>query len=205
MTRARIGVIAILGAGSVGQALGAGLARAGRSVIYGVRGPAADNEDTVGGAAARSDIIILATPFDAVEDVLAAAGECAGKIVIDCTNPLRMRDGRLGLAIGFSSSGAETIAAKLPKARVVKTLNQTGAENMGDAHGFATRPIMFVAGDDDSAIESASELVRDLGFDPAYAGPLSNARLLEPLAMLWIDQALYRGAGRSFAFARQQR
>jgi 8-hydroxy-5-deazaflavin:NADPH oxidoreductase len=62
-----------------------------------------------------------------------------------------------------------------------------------------------VAGDDPSAVRDASALVADLGFEPVHAGPLTNARLLEPLAMLWIDQALYRGAGRDFAFVRARR
>ena len=45
------------------------------------------------------------------------------------------------------------------------------------------------------------ELVGKLGFDAVDAGPLKNARLLEPLAMVWIDQAMSRGRGRDFAFA----
>jgi hypothetical protein len=45
------------------------------------------------------------------------------------------------------------------------------------------------------------DLARDLGFEAVDAGPLRSARLLEPLAMLWIDQAMARGAGRNFAFA----
>jgi len=45
------------------------------------------------------------------------------------------------------------------------------------------------------------DLVRTLRFEPVDAGPLKNARLLEPFAMVWIDQALKRGRGRDFAFA----
>jgi predicted dinucleotide-binding enzyme len=45
------------------------------------------------------------------------------------------------------------------------------------------------------------ELVGKLGFEPVDAGPLKNARLLEPFAMGWIDQAMKRGRGRDFAFA----
>jgi predicted dinucleotide-binding enzyme len=60
---------------------------------------------------------------------------------------------------------------------------------------------MFVAGDDEGRKPAVMGLVRDLGFEAIDAGPLHNARLLEPLAMLWIDQALNRGRGRDFAFA----
>jgi len=44
-------------------------------------------------------------------------------------------------------------------------------------------------------------LLDRLGFNPVDAGPLKNARLLEPFAMVWIDQAMKRGRGRDFAFA----
>jgi hypothetical protein len=55
------------------------------------------------------------------------------------------------------------------------------------------------------ASASVASLLGDLGFEPVDAGPLSNARLLEPYAMLWIDLALKRGQGRDFAFALMRR
>jgi 8-hydroxy-5-deazaflavin:NADPH oxidoreductase len=60
---------------------------------------------------------------------------------------------------------------------------------------------MFVAGDDDAKKPAVLSLVASLGFEAVDAGPLRNARHLEAYGMLWIDQALYRGRGRSFAFA----
>lgn len=116
-----------------------------------------------------------------------------------------MRNGRLGLAIGHATSGGEEVAARVPGAFVFKTLNQTGAETLADAGAYDPRPVMFVAGDDADRKAVVLGLVGELGFDPADAGPLANARLLEPLALLWIDQALVRGAGRHFAFARLTR
>ena len=113
-----------------------------------------------------------------------------------------MVDGRLQLAIGHTTSGGEQVAALAPEAFVLKTLNQSGAENLGGATRYATPPVMFVAGDDATRKAVALGLVGDLGFEAVDAGPLVNARLLEALAMLWIDQALVRGAGRTFAFAR---
>jgi predicted dinucleotide-binding enzyme len=194
--------IAIVGRGQVGTALGAGWTRAGHDVVYGVRSPGAPDEATVAAAAADAEAVVIATPFAAAPDALAAAGDLAGRIVIDCTNPLAMRDGRLGLALGHDTSGAEELAAMAPSARVFKTLNQAGAEILGGAGAFDTRPVMFVAGDDAAGKAAVLGLVSDLGFDAVDAGPLAGARLLEPLAMLWIDQALARGAGRRFAFAR---
>ena len=60
---------------------------------------------------------------------------------------------------------------------------------------------MLVAGDDASRKPGVMELVGKLGFEPVDAGPLKNARLLEPFAMVWIDQAMKLGRGRDFAFA----
>jgi 8-hydroxy-5-deazaflavin:NADPH oxidoreductase len=90
---------------------------------------------------------------------------------------------------------------------VVKTLNQAGAEVMGNASRLSGRPVMFLAGDDAAAKDAAIELVRELGFEALDAGPLRAARLLEPFAMVWINQAIMRGEGRDWAFGvvRRQR
>ena len=194
--------IAILGKGAVGKALGAGFAAAGHSVVYGVRKPGGADEASVADAAAAAETVVIATPWDAVPDAIAAAGGLAGKTVIDCTNPLVFADGRLQLAIGHTTSGGEEVARMAPEAFVFKTLNQTGAENLGAAGRFAKRPAMFVAGDDAARKPAVLDLVSDLGFEALDAGPLYNARLLEAYAMLWIDQVLGRGQSRDFAFVR---
>jgi predicted dinucleotide-binding enzyme len=84
---------------------------------------------------------------------------------------------------------------------VFKTLNTTGSDNMANAALYPVKPLMLVAGDDTDRKPVVMDLVRTLGFDPVDAGPLKNARLLEPFAMIWIDQAIKRGLGRDFAFA----
>jgi predicted dinucleotide-binding enzyme len=60
---------------------------------------------------------------------------------------------------------------------------------------------MFVCGDDQRARPTVLALVGELGFDVVDAGALKVARLLEPLAMLWIHLALNQGLGREIAFA----
>ena len=194
--------IAIIGKGNVGSAIGDGWAAAGHAVAYGVKAPSGPAEAETARAAAEADVVAIATPWAAVADVVAAAGGLEGKTVIDCTNPLAVVEGRLQLAIGHTTSGGEKLAGLAPKAFVFKTLNQSGAENLGGAAAFATKPVMFVAGDDAARKPAVLGLVRDLGFEAVDAGPLANSRLLEAFAMLWIDQALVRGAGRRFAFAR---
>jgi 8-hydroxy-5-deazaflavin:NADPH oxidoreductase len=152
----------------------------------------------VAGAVARSEIVVLATPWPAAGQALAAAGWLAGKVLIDCTNPLKPDPS--GLELGLTTSGAEVIASRAPGAMVVKAFNTIGSEHMA-GRGFGGRPVsMLLAGDDAGAKRTVGGLARDLGFEPVDAGPLANARLLEPLALLWIDLATRRGLGTGIAF-----
>ena len=194
--------VAIIGTGSVGGALAQALERAGHTIIFGTRTPdrTRPSQSTIAEAVAGADATILAVPFTAVPDVVVAAGGFAGKIVIDATNPLGMGPRGLGLTMGFTTSGAETIAALAPQAKLFKAFNQTGFENMGDARGYAVRPAMFVAGDDGAAKPLVLQLVTDAGFEAIDAGGLPESRLLEAHAMLWIELARKRGLGSNFAF-----
>jgi predicted dinucleotide-binding enzyme len=210
--------LAIIGAGNVGSALGKGWSAAGHDIVYGVPAPdnpkhvpvaqAAGNARVTSPAAAVRDAhaIILATPWDAVPAALAACGDLAGRVLIDATNPLRFGAAGLELAVGFNSSGAEQVAALASGAAVVKTMNQVGFAVMADAKHFVAPPVMFAAGDDDAAKSLALKLVGQLGFEAVDAGPLRVARLLEPFAMLWINQVMSHGApgDNAFAFLRRQ-
>jgi 8-hydroxy-5-deazaflavin:NADPH oxidoreductase len=109
--------------------------------------------------------------------------------------------GRVGQALGLASSAAEHIRDWCQGANVVKTLHQTGYETMADPTHRAIEPAMFVAGDDTQAKKTVLGLVDALGFEATDAGPLSRARLLEALAILWIDQVFAHGQPRSLAFA----
>lgn len=200
--------ILIIGAGNVGLALGQNWTRAGHDVRYGVPNPADPKysslpRERLRSAAALDDAeaVVLAVPFPAARAALEALGDLRGRLVLDCTNPLRMGKDGLELSLGFESSAGEQIAGWAAGASVFKTLNQTGAENMAEAHAFPQQPVMFVAGDDAARKPEAMKLVGDLGFQPVDAGPLRISRLLEPFAMLWIDLALKRGQDRDFAFS----
>lgn len=204
--------VAIIGTGSVGAALARGLRGKGHSVTLGARTPgdpdvAALAESTgataatPAGAAATAEIVILALPWTAAEAAVRALGALAGKIVVDCMNPLGMVDGTLALTVGHGTSGGEIVQGWLPEARVVKTLNQVGAEIMADNSGMSHRPVMFTAGNDSAAKSAVAGLLADLGFEPLDAGGLDKARLLEPFGMVWINQSLLQGKGRNWAFA----
>jgi predicted dinucleotide-binding enzyme len=204
--------VAIIGAGNVGAALARGLARKGHALSLGLRDPGKAEARALAtetgaalalpvDAAAGAEVVILALPWRVVEGAVKALGDLSGKVVIDCMNPLGMVDGALGLVVGHTTSGGETLQGWLPGARVVKTLNQVGAEIMARNSHLPQRPVQFVAGDDASAKDMAIALLGDLGFEALDAGSLRQARILEPLALVWINQAIARGKGRNWALA----
>lgn len=204
--------IAIIGTGNVGAAIARGLAGKGFAVTFGTRDPSAPKmvalaaatgagAATPQAAAASADVILLALPWQAAEAALRDLGDLSGKVVVDCMNPITRGPQGPALAIGHDRSGGEIVQGWLPRARVVKTLNQVGAEIMADTGRLSHPPVMFMAGDDAAAKETVARLLTALGFEALDAGDLTKARLLEPFGMVWINQALARGMGRDWAFA----
>ncbi|MCC6604137.1 MAG: NADPH-dependent F420 reductase [Anaerolineae bacterium] len=202
--------IAIIGTGNVGSALGKGWAGQGHEVVFGTRQPESEKVQTllaevgegvtavpIPSAIEQSDIIVIATPWNAVADVAHAVNNWQGKIVIDATNPIAPG---LQLAVGHTTSAAEQLATFLPGAKVVKAFNTTGAENMADPHYNGEPTTMFICGDDADAKATVTELAESLGFDVADVGNLETARLIEPLALVWINLAIKQGLGRNIAF-----
>lgn len=206
--------LGIIGAGNVGCALATGWIKAGHDVTFGIRdprsappsAPAGARTASVVAAAQAADAVVLAVPWPAVADAIAACGDLGAKLLIDCTNPLRMGAGGLELEIGHTTSGGERVATLAPTASVFKTLNQTGFANMEHGREFAPTPaVMYVAGDDATRKPLVLTLVSELGFQAVDAGPLRIARLLEPMAMVWIHMAINGGAPMTQAFALVQR
>src|SRR5262249_24380207 len=128
--------IAVIGTGSVGGTLGRRWAELGHAVRFGVRNVSDPDAQSlaaqikgdarlvsVRGAAADAEVVVLATPYAANSAALAAAGDLAGKVLIDVTNPVGPN---FSLAVGFDSSGAEQVAKLAPDARVYKAMNQVG-------------------------------------------------------------------------------
>ena len=185
--------IGIIGKGNVGNALARGLNRAGHEVRAVGNEKAAIRE-----TASWGDVILLAVPFGAIDDVVRDAGEAlAGKTVVDVTNAL---DASMNLAVGFTTSGAEELQKKLPKARVVKAFNTVFAQHM-DSGRLGDKPLTaFVAADDAGAKTTVMELAQGIGFDAVDAGPLKNARMLEPLALLNIQFGYALGMGTQSGF-----
>ena len=209
--------LSILGAGNVGQALARAFIRKGQPVTLGVPDPAkyaAAARDlgpkatltTAPEAIAAGDVIVLAVPYPAVDGIARSQDDWQGKVLVDATNPLTPTLD--GLTVGTSSSGAETLAQAARGAHVVKAFNTTGAENMTDPSAYASggsAPFMPVCGDNADARARVMALATLIGFEAVDLGPLSSARYLEPLAMMWIQLAFKQGFGRDFALVLQRR
>jgi len=202
--------IGILGAGNVGATLGRGWAARGHDIVFGVRDPDDPKyaelrtgrnmrTGTASDAGGFGEVVVIATPWPTTEEAVRSTGDLGGKIVIDCTNPLKADYS--GLTIGHDTSAAEQIARWAPGARVCKSFNHTGANNMANPRFAGGRAVMFVCGDDPEARATTRQLAEELGFEAVDAGDLAIARLLEPVAMLWINLAFAQGLGQDFAFA----
>ena len=194
--------IAIIGKGNVGSALGGRWAAAGHQVTYGVRDPAkgggpGGKAATVADAVKPAEVVVLAVPWDAAQAAVVSAGDLAGKVLLDCTNPLT--PDLSGLTVGTTTSGGEQVAGWAKGAKVVKIFNTTGSGNMERPNYGGTPATMLYAGDDAGAKATAARLARDVGFDPIDLGPLSASRLLEPFALVWITLAIRQQLGPDFA------
>jgi len=203
--------IAILGTGSVGAALGARWTQAGHAVTFGSRQPLSEKVLEVVEqcgptaralthveAVADAEAILLAIPWQAARQTLTELGDLRGRPLIDCINPL-VSD-LSGIELGHSTSAAEQIASWAPSARVVKSFNTASVKVMNDPRFGEQRATMFYCGDDSAAKTVVHQLIADVGFDPVDAGPLTSARYLEPLAMLYIHLAFRQNWGSNCAF-----
>jgi predicted dinucleotide-binding enzyme len=146
-------------------------------------------------AAQEADAVLLAVHWSRMDDVLKKAGDLSGKPVITCSLPMNADD--TALVIGHTSSGAEELKKKLPKARIVLAFNTVPSEvlfSVYEAKRKGRRPSLVYCGDDQAGKDVAVELIRDAGFEPVDAGPLRTARYMEPFALL-IGKLAYEGMG----------
>jgi len=146
-------------------------------------------------AAQGADAALLAVHWSRIDDVLNQAGDLSGKVIITCSLPLN--DDNTELVVAHTSSGAEELSKKVPRARVVSAFNTVPSEvlfSVYEAKRKASRPSLVYCGDDESAKDVAAELIRDVGFDPVDAGPLRIARYTEPFGLL-VGQLAYEGNG----------
>lgn len=197
--------LAIIGSGNVGSALANGWAKAGHSILFGVRnvnefkGNALLNQpnisaDTIAHAVSKSEVVVIAAVPQAVHAIAQAMGDVGNKIIIDAMNSVRVKPEPF-------NNTTEALMKLTNCPNIVKCFNTTGAENMAnpDYHGQGID--MFYAGDSARAKQTASELAKDLGFENVYDfGGSDKFNLLEQFALSWINLAIMQGYGRNFAF-----
>ena len=130
--------VGILGSGLMGGKLGTIFARAGHEVIFsyarserklerlvrGAKGKA--RRGTPREAAQDADAVLLAVHWSRIDDVLKQTGDLAGKVVVTCSLP--MNNDNTALVVAHTSSGAEQLARRIPKARVVSAFNTVPSE-----------------------------------------------------------------------------
>ena len=205
--------IGILGSGLMGGKLGTIWARAGHDVVFSyarseqklkqlardAKGKA--RAGTPREAAQGADALLLAVHWSRVDDVLKQAGDVSGKVIVTCSLPMNADD--TDLVIAHTSSGAEELAKKIPKARIVSAFGTVPSEvlfGVFAARRKAKRPSLVYCGDDASGKKVAAQLIRDVGFEPVDAGPLRSARYMEPFTLLVAYLAYETDAGPELAY-----
>src|SRR5882762_10313014 len=165
--------IGILGSGLMGAKLGTIFARAGHEVVFSyarseeklrklareAKGKA--RPGTPREAAQNADAVLLAVHWSRFDDVLHQAGDLTGKVVVSCSLPMNADD--TALVVAHTSSGAEELAKKIPKARLVAAFNTVPSEvffSVYEAKRKANRPSLVYYGDDRRAKEAAAEIGR---------------------------------------------
>lgn len=201
--------IGIIGTGDVGGTLGMRWRKKGHEIMFGIRDRQSQNVQKliqmnknlefgdIMETVAFGDVIVLAVPWTSVEETILRAGNLSNKILIDPTNPLT--PDLKGLALD-NSSAAEKISNLAKSAKVVKAFNMIGAKTLNNLIFDSQRADVFICGDNSYAKQIVRELAIDIGFDVVDVGPLLNARMLEYLALLWIELAFRQQLGPNIAF-----
>jgi predicted dinucleotide-binding enzyme len=212
--------IGIIGSGDVGRRLADGLLQLGHHVKIGTRdtskkevvewidelrikGGKESENASVGSFAEAAlfgdDLIVLSTSWSGTANAIQMAGpsNMAGKVVIDTTNPLDFSQGLPPhMAVGHRDSAAEINQRSLPGAKLVKAFNIVGNPHMFHPDFPGGPPTMFICGDDEQAKKMVIEnILTPFGWETIDIGGLEGARLLEPLAMLWITHFFITGTG----------
>lgn len=200
-------IIAIIGSGNVGGALAQRFIEAGHTVLVGTRFPLSeksiklatkiseDRFNTLAGAVAQAEVVVLATPAMKAIEVTQELGDTTGKVIIDTMNMVR------GMGPSDFSNTTDAILANTATRDVVKCFNTTGFENLLNPHYGEQSIDMFVAGDSARGKAIAIQLAKEIGFAECHdLGGNNNFTLLEQLALNWINLAIFQGYGRGMAF-----
>lgn len=203
--------VGVLGTGEVGRRLAAGFKDRGYQVMIGSRDSgkselrdwlSADGRGievgTFAEAGAYGEVIVLAVLGAAAEEVIAEAGaqKFTGKVVIDAMNPLDFSGGfPPKLSISGDDSLGERVQRALPDAKVVKAFNTIGNPYFVDPSFSEGKPTMLIAGDDEGAKGTVSDVLKDFGWsDIIDIGGIEGSRELEAICIVWVKIGGARGA-----------
>jgi predicted dinucleotide-binding enzyme len=192
--------IGLLGSGDVAQTLASGFLRHGHDVTIGTRDPGKLAEwqqqnarATVASFAETAkfgEVVVLAVKGTVATEALAqaGAGNIAGKIIIDATNPIAdapPTNGVLKFFTTLDESLMEQLQRDFPMAKFVKAFNSVGNARMVNPQYAAGRPSMFICGNDGPAKKIVTTLLDQFGWETEDMGAAESARAIEPLCMLW--------------------
>ena len=202
--------IAIIGTGNVAGALGPEFAAQGHTIVYGSRDPSTSDvkilvKETGNGASATSPaesvknagIVVLAVPGLLVEEITLGLGDLSGKIIIDPTNALRRNSDGLFEPAG-DKSNAELIQGAAPESHVVKAFNALNWKTMADPASSGGPVSVPLAGNNKNAKDVVATLVDGMGLEAIDVGPLQNARWVEGMLVLWINNQYVDGPAFDF-------
>lgn len=204
--------IGIIGSGRIGGALGKIWAACGHQVMF----SGSRNVEKLQALAAKAganastgspkeavqfgDVVLLAVPWQQVDNAIASVGSFDGKILIDATNPVNPES--MTLEIGWTNSAGEEVARRAKDAKVVKAYNIVGANILeSESRKFGDlNPVMFYCGDDAQSKSVVATLIAESGFEPFDVGGIQTSRFLEPMEQLWVEIAK-SGIGQEYVFS----
>jgi predicted dinucleotide-binding enzyme len=181
--------IGIIGAGHIGSTIGTLWVKSGYPVMFSSRHPeelkslvdglgSLAHAGTVSEAIDFGDVVFIAVPYGALPEIGKDYGtKLSGKVVLDAGNAVAARDGN-DLTAETKEEGIGVTSAKLlPGAHIVRAFNTMGYKYFeSEANRAGDRMAIPIAGDDKDALNIASTLVHDAGFDPVVIGPLATAK-----------------------------
>jgi predicted dinucleotide-binding enzyme len=183
--------IGIIGSGRIGGTIGSLWVKAGHQVLFSSRhpeelkgmvdglGPLA-RAGQVAEAATFGDVIFIAVPYAAFPQIgKDYASLLAGKVMLDASNAVERRDGDITNEVKEAGIGV-TSSKYFPGAKIVRAFNTMGyTVFQNNAHRPGDKLAVPIAGDEQAALDTASRLIRDAGFEPVVIGPLARASLFQ--------------------------
>jgi 8-hydroxy-5-deazaflavin:NADPH oxidoreductase len=195
--------VSIIGSGNMARGIGTRAVNGGNEVEIVGHQPGSGQAlaDELGGGASAADspsgdVVVLAVPYGAVEEVFSQHGDTiGGKVVVDITNPVDWSTMDRVVTPAGSSAGEEIAKSAPQGARVVKAFNTTFAPTLVAGEAGGQQLDVLIAGDDEDAKKTVSELVESGGLRALDVGPLSKSRQLEQLGLFHITAQEPLGAG----------